>query len=81
MKREQLEKANKIDSEIKKLTQLDNILTSAASGQNTLAAINRNCYGEVTVVSDVNIPPIILAKFRQVIADEAIKLDKEFESL
>ena len=82
MKREQLERANKIDAEIKRLKELDNLLVTASTGGNhTLAAADIDCYNHFTILKSCNIPPIMLAKFRQIIADEVVKLDKEFESL
>lgn len=81
MKREQLEKANRIDNQIKELKELDAVLVQANTGRNQLAAADVDCYDHLTVWKHCNIPSIILAKFRQVIADEVVRLDEEFESL
>jgi hypothetical protein len=81
MKREQLERANKIDSQIKELKALDALLVQANTGRNQLAAADVDCYDHFTIMKHCSIPPIILAKFRQVIADEVVKLDEEFEAL
>ena len=81
MKREQLEKANKINSEIEKLRELDAVLLQATSGRHQLASIDIDCYNDKAVLKNCDIPPIILAKFRQVIADEVLRLDAEFEAL
>ena len=81
MKREQLEKANKIESDIKRLMELDKVLVQSNNGVNKLAAVNTDCYGQHTVISDTMIPTSIFAKFRQIIADEVLRLDAEFEAL
>ena len=81
MKREQLERANKIEAEIKRLQELDKVIIQSCNGVHKLAAVSTDCYGHFEVLSETTIPPIILAKFRQIIADEVVKLDEEFESL
>ena len=82
MKREQLARANKLAEDIERIKELDKLLMRATSGGNhLLAAVDYDCYNHVTVKERCNIPPIILTKFRQVLADEAVKLDKEFEAL
>ena len=81
MKRENFKRAMVIDEEIKRLQAIDKVLINAASHQNRLGAVSVDCYGHFEVLSDTDVPPLILAKFRQIIADEALKLDKEFEEL
>jgi hypothetical protein len=82
MKREQLARANKIAEDIERIKELDKLLMRATSGGNhLLAAVQYDCYDHFTVCDRCNIPPIILTKFRQVLADEAEKLDEEFEAL
>ena len=81
MKRENFERASAINEEIKRLQAIDKVLINAASHQNRLGAVYVDCYGHFEVLSDTDVPPLILAKFRQIIADEALKLDKEFEEL
>ena len=81
MKRENFERATIINEEIKRLQSIDRLLINAASDRNHLGAVAVDCYGHFEVLSDTDVPPLILAKFRQIIADEALKLDKEFEEL
>lgn len=82
MKREQLARANKIAEDIERIKELDKLLVRATSGGNhLLAAVDYDCYNHATICEHCNIPPIILTKFRQVLADEAVKLDEEFEAL
>ena len=81
MKREQLERANKIDAEIKQLQALDKVLLQATTCDYKFGACRKDCYGSLEIYGEATIPPIVLAKFRQVIADEAQRLDEEFESL
>lgn len=81
MKREQLENANRIDNQIKELKALDALLVQANTGRNQLAAADVDCYDHFTIMKHCSIPPIILAKFRKIIADEVVRLDEEFESL
>jgi hypothetical protein len=81
MKREQLEKANKIDAQINELQALDKVLVQATMKNIFFAASSKDCYGGFQLIGEAVIPPIILTKFRQVIADEALRLDREFESL
>jgi meiotically up-regulated gene 157 (Mug157) protein len=81
MKRENFERASVINEEIKRLQAIDKVLINACSNRNHLGAVSVDCYGHFEVLSDTDVPPLILAKFRQIIADEALKLDKEFEEL
>lgn len=81
MKRENFERAAIIDNSVKQLMRIDKLLTNASAGRHRLAAVDIDCYDKATMLCDELLPPMILAKFRQVLADEILKLDKEFESL
>ena len=56
-------------------------MRATSGGNHLLAAVDYDCYNHATIREHCNIPPIILTKFRQVLADEAVRLDKEFEAL
>lgn len=81
MKRENFERAVALNDRVKRLQAIDKLLINSASGRHTLAAIDTDCYGKVEVINQESLPMDILNKFRRVLAEEVLELDKEFETL
>lgn len=81
MKRENFERASAINKDIKRLEEIDRVLVKSFSNGNTLGAVHVDCYNHFEVLDSVLLTQTVLSKFRQILADEILRLDKEFEAL
>ena len=82
MTQEQFKRAKELNGAIEILRQLDNILLGATTPGRTLAVVNSDeYYGANVSVCHGDIPQVVLVKLRQLVADEAVKLNDEFTDL
>lgn len=81
MKLEDFERATTIKNQLDRIKNLDMLLCQAAKGHNLLASIEKDCYGNVTVLREECLNEEMLTAIRAVVAQKLIILRDEFESL